>query len=304
MKLIERTDVLIEGFRPGVMEKLAIGPAECQQANVALIYGRMTGWGQDGPLSSTAGHDINYLAITGALHAIGLKDEPPIPPLNLVADYAGGAMFLVMGVLAALYETQQSGKGQVIDAAMIDGVPSLMGLIQNLYHSQHWQPQRQSNMLDGAAPYYRCYETADGKYISVGAIEPQFFKIFIALSGLPESEIDIQNDREKWSDTNARFEAHFKTRSRDAWMQLFDGSDACVAPVLNFDEAIEHPHNKNRKVFRGNKFEASPAPRFDRTPSSIPKSAVAKGSSTDDLLAGLGIDAQQTRHLRDIGALT
>ena len=304
LQLLKSADILIEGFRPGTMENLSIGPAECQQHNARLIYGRMTGWGQEGPLSKTAGHDINYLAITGALQAIGLKDKPPVPPLNLVADYAGGAMFLVMGVLAALHERQQSGKGQVIDAAMIDGVPSIMGFIQNLYHQQLWSPQRQSNMLDGGAPYYRCYQTADNKYISVGAIEPRFYKIFIELSGLPESELAIQNERERWPEINARFEKHFKFRTRDAWMQLFDGSDACVAPVLDFNEAPHHPHNRDRSVFRDERLEASPAPRFNRTPAPTPKAAVAQGSSTDEVLAELDFDAKTIQHLRDIGALT
>lgn len=303
LEMLKSADILLEGFRPGVMEKLLIGPAECHQCNLKLIYGRMTGWGQAGPLSKTAGHDINYLAITGALHAVGLKDQPPVPPLNLVADYAGGAMFLVMGVLAALQERQHSGKGQIIDAAMIDGVPSIMGFIQNLYHQQRWLPQRQSNMLDGGAPYYRCYETADNKYIAVGAIEPQFFKNFIELAGLSESELAIQNDREKWFETNIRFENHFRTRTRDAWMQLFNGSDACVAPVLSFDEAPHHPHNKDRKVFRNERYEASPAPRFDRTPAPNPKPAVAQGSSTEEILTELNFDEQKIQRLRDSGVL-
>ncbi len=304
LKLVSSGDILIEGFRPGVMEKLLIGPEECHQHNSGLIYGRMTGWGQQGPLSETAGHDINYLAITGALHAIGLDDEPPVPPLNLVADYAGGAMFLVMGVLAALHERQLSGKGQVIDAAMIDGVPSIMGFIQNLYHHQQWLPHRQSNMLDGGAPYYRCYKTADDKYISVGAIEPQFFKVFVELADLPASELAIQNDRTKWPDTHARFEQHFRSRTRDAWMKVFNGSDACVTPVLDFEEATQYPHNKQRSVFNGTRYEASPAPRFNRTPATRPSPPVAAGSSTDDVLAGLGLDAAETAQLRKNGALT
>lgn len=303
LKLVKRADILLEGFRPGVMEKLSIGPVECHQVNAALIYGRMTGWGQEGPLSQTAGHDINYLAVTGALHAIGKKGEPPIPPLNLVADYAGGAMFLVMGVLAAVHEKQQSGKGQVIDAAMVDGVPSIMGFLQNLYHDKQWLPERQSNMLDGGAPYYRCYRTSDNKYISVGAIEPQFFKEFVRLSGLPESELALQNDRQEWPATHRRFEAHFASRTQDEWMQVFDGTDACVAPVLNFEEAPQHPHNRQRSVFIGSRFEASPAPRFDRTPAAEPCAPVAVGSSADEVLSELGIDAAGVRQLRESGAL-
>ncbi len=304
LRVLSKADILLEGFRPGVMEKLSLGPDECHQSNAGLIYGRMTGWGQDGPLSKTAGHDINYLAITGALHAIGLDDKPPVPPLNLVADYAGGAMFLVMGVLSALHERQQSGKGQVIDAAMIDGVPSIMGFIQNLYHDQQWLPERQSNMLDGGAPYYRCYKTADDKYISVGAIEPQFFKELIELSGMQESELDIQNDRAKWPETHVRFEQHFKLRTQADWMKIFEGTDACVAPVLDFEEAPNHHHNKQRSVFNGSRFEASPAPRFDRTPALAPLAPVAAGSSTDEVLSNVGIDADELKRLRNAGVLT
>jgi len=286
------------------MEKLLLSPADCHQHNAALIYGRMTGWGQSGPLSHTAGHDINYLAITGALHAIGSKDEPPIPPLNLAADYGGGAMFLIMGVLAALHERQHSKRGQVVDAAMIDGVPSMMGLLQNLHHQKQWTQDRQSNMLDGGAPYYRCYRTSDDKYISVGAIEPQFFKIFVELAGLPDSELKIQNDRNTWPDTHSRYEAHFITRTRDEWMQAFNGSDACVAPVLNFDEAPQHPHNIDRGVFNNHRYEASPAPRFDRTPASNPLDAVAPGSGTDEILKGVGVTEAELSKLRSIGALS
>ena len=303
LKLVSTADMLLEGFRPGVMEKLSLGPMECRECNAALIYGRMTGWGQEGPLSRTAGHDINYLAITGALHAIGSKEGPPVPPLNLVADYAGGAMFLVMGVLAAVHERQLSGKGQTIDVAMIDGVPSIMGFIQNLYRREQWLPERQSNMLDGGAPYYRCYKTSDGQFISVGAIEPPFFKIFITLAGLPESDLSIQNDRNHWPDMHKRYEAHFLACTRDEWMLKFEGSDACVAPVLSFDEAPLHPHNSARDVFKGTEFEASPAPRFDRTPVHQPAAPVAAGSSTDDVLASLGYSVDELKQLRSNGAL-
>ena len=304
LKLVEDADILLEGFRPGVMEKLSLGPAECRECNGALIYGRMTGWGQQGPLSRTAGHDINYLAITGALHAIGSKEGPPVPPLNLVADYAGGAMFLVMGVLAAVHERQHSGKGQTIDAAMIDGVPSIMGFIQNLFRQKQWVSDRQSNMLDGGAPYYRCYRTADNLFISVGAIEAQFFKEFVALAGLPETDLAIQNDRNHWPDMHSRYEAHFAMRTRDEWMLKFDGSDACVAPVLDFNEAPLHPHNKAREVFNGSEFEASPAPGFDRTPADKPQAPVAAGSNTTEILSGLGISDEQLKQLRSDGVLT
>jgi len=303
LKLVQNADVLMEGFRPGVMEKLSLGPGECHECNGGLIYGRMTGWGQHGPLSKTAGHDINYLAVTGALHAIGSKDGPPVPPLNLVADYAGGAMFLVTGVLAAVHERQRSGRGQTIDAAMIDGVPSIMGFIQNLYRQKQWVSDRESNMLDGGAPFYRCYKTADGGFISVGAIEPQFFREFISLAGLPESDLAIQNDRGHWPDMHQRYEAHFLTRSRDDWISRFEGSDACVAPVLNFNEAPLHHHNHIREVFNGAEYEASPAPRFDRTPAKKPVAPVAPGSNTDDVLLSLGLSTEELQQLRSNGAL-
>lgn len=265
--LIGAADILIEGFRPGVMERLGLGPDELQALNPQLIFGRMTGWGQTGPLANTAGHDINYLAITGALHAIGRRNEPPVPPLNLAADYGGGAMFLIMGVLSALFERNTSGKGQVIDAAMIEGVPAMMGLIQQMFAQGQWQQQRESNMLDGGAPYYRCYETKDQKYIAVGAIEPQFFKAFVALAGLPQSDLSIQNDQSQWPAITERYITHFKTRTRDEWQQIFAGSDACVAPVLNFEEAAQHPHNVARGVFisPGGVQQTKPVPVFSRS---------------------------------------
>jgi len=303
LRLVKDADVLLEGFRPGVMERLSVGPTECRERNSGLIYGRMTGWGQQGPLSKTAGHDINYLAITGALHAIGSKEGPPVPPLNLVADYAGGAMFLVMGVLAAVHERQQSGRGQTIDAAMIDGVPSIMGFIQNLFRQKDWVPDRQSNMLDGGAPYYRCYQTLDNQFISVGAIEPPFFKEFVALAELPETDLSIQNNRDQWPEMHKRYEAHFATRTRDEWMLKFDGSDACVAPVLDFNEAPLHPHNKERVVFDGTEFEASPAPRFDRSQLRKPLDPVAAGSNTNEILAKLGYSDEQLQQLHTDGAL-
>ncbi len=304
LRLLETADMLIEGFRPGVMEKLNIGPDDCHQVNSALIYGRMTGWGQQGPLSQCAGHDINYLALTGALNAIGSKGAPPVPPLNLVADYAGGAMFLVMGVLAALHERNLSGKGQVIDAAMIDGVPSVMGFIQNLFHNNRWSLHRQSNMLDGGAPYYRCYRTADNLHMAVGAIEPQFFKLFLALAGLPESDTDIQHDQQHWPEMHKRYEALFQSKTRDAWTRIFENTDACVSPVLDFDEATAHEHNRERGVFCNDRFEATPAPRFDRTPAAQPTRAVAQGANTDRVLQSLGIDKAEIRKLRGTGALT
>lgn len=294
-KVLATADIVLEGFRPGVMEKLGLGPVELRALNPALIYGRMTGWGQQGPLSQSAGHDINYLALTGALHAIGNNALPPVPPLNLAADYGGGAMFLIMGVLSAVFERSHSGKGQVVDAAMVDGVPAMMGLIHTLFAQASWTTQREKNMLDGGAPYYRCYETLDKKYIAVGPIEPPFFSVFLRLAGLPETDLAIQNDRHHWDDMHQRYTLHFKAKTRDQWEQIFSGSDACVAPVMDFNEVSSHPHNQQREVFiqPGGILQSAPAPRFDRTPAVAPAAPLAAGSNTVEVLTSLGYtDAQ------------
>ncbi len=305
-KLIASADILLEGFRPGVMEKLGLGPQCCAEQNPSLIFARMTGWGQQGPLSGVAGHDINYLALTGVLHAIGQQGQPPTPPLNIAADYGGGAMFLVMGVLSAWIERTSSGVGQVVDVAMIEGVPAMMGLIYTLLSRQSWVAERESNMLDGGAPYYRCYETADGKYLSVGAIEPQFFAELLALAGLPESDRAVQNNQQRWPEMHQRYEAHFRTKTRAQWEAVFDGSDACVAPVLNFEEARDHPHNRARDVFSSPQgvLQARPVPGFDRTPLPAPRPPVGAGSSSTDVLTGLGYSKHELNTMRDNGALT
>ena len=290
LRLVENADILIEGFRPGVMEKLGLGPEECHARNQRLVYGRMTGWGQEGPLSSTAGHDINYLAITGALHAIGRRGEPPVPPLNLAADYAGGTMFLLLGVLAALYEAQRSGKGQVVDAAMVDGVPALMGLFHSFIARGQWEPRRESNLLDGGAPFYRCYETSDGKYLSVGPLEPQFFAELVKLAGLPRDILENQYDAENWPDNHALLEDLFMSKSRAEWEEIFEGSDACVAPVLTFEEAAAYPANMAREVFVNvdGVMQASAAPRFTRTPAAGPSAPNAPGADRQEVLAEAG----------------
>ncbi len=306
LRLIEKVDILIEGYRPGVMERLGLGPTVCHERNPGLIYGRMTGWGQTGPLSHSAGHDINYLALTGALSAIGRKNEPPVPPLNLVADYAGGTMFLLFGLLAAIFERQQSGIGQVVDAAMVDGVPLLTSLMHSMRARGEWADERESNMLDGGAPYYRCYETADGKAISIGPIEPKFFAELVERAGLPDEFKDSQNERSSWAGMNKSCEALFKSRSRDEWDNILSGTDACYAPVLDWNEAPLHPHNLARGVFldMDGVTQAAPAPRFDRTPAQQPNPPTAPGADTMDILGDFLFTKEEIQNLADAGVLT
>lgn len=262
-------DVLIEGFRPGVMERLSLGPDELLAVNTALVYGRMTGFGQDGPLAERAGHDLTYLALTGMLHAIGPKDGKPVPPLNLVADYGGGAMFLIAGVLAALFERSRSGKGQVVDAAMIDGAATLGSLPFSLLAAGLWRDSRGSNLLDSGAPFYDTYETADGRHIAVACLEPQFFAEFARLLPLEDRFARAQYDIRLWPEMRAAITARVMEKSRDDWWSIFADTDACVAPVLSMAEAPDHPHNVARGTFRreGRLVRAAPAPRFSRTPS-------------------------------------
>ena len=302
-RLISEADILIEGFRPGVMERLGLGPADCPDT---LVYGRMTGWGQTSPNAQVAGHDINYLAMTGALHAIGPADKPPVVPLNLVADFGGGTMFLVFGVLSALIERGVSGKGQVVDAAMIDGVPAMMGLIHQFIAQGTWQHKRESNWLDGASHFYRCYECADGKYISVGALEPQFFAQLLEGLELDKSESIEQFDQAKWPSKSRSFEAVFKTRTLKAWMETFEGTDACVAPVLDLQEAPLHPVNAARGVFYQDNghWQASPAPRFSRTAPERAKSPTGAGADTEAVMAELGYSDTEVSAMRASGALT
>lgn len=302
-RVIDGADVLIEGFRPGVMEKLGLGPEDLHDR---LIYGRMTGWGQSGPLAQTAGHDLNYLSLTGALAMIGTADRPPVPPLNLVADFGGGTMFLVFGILAALFERQSSGKGQVIDAAMVDGVPAMMGLLHMFSARGQWRETRGQNLLDGGAPFYRCFECADGKYLSVGPIEPQFFAELVRIAGLPEGDCAAQYDPNHWAEMHERYEALFKSRTRDEWAAAFAGTDACVAPVLTLREAAEHPHNKARGIFaeRDGVLQAQPAPRFSRSAVSTASLPGAPGAETETILREAGLDADEIASLRTAGSLT
>jgi len=271
MKLLEKADVLIEGYRPGVMERLGFGPDAVAARNPRLVYGRMTGWGQHGPLALAAGHDINYISITGALHAIGPAGGAPVPPLNLVGDYGGGSLYLIVGILAALHEAKRSGQGQVVDAAMTDGVISLMSNFVSHARRGLFKEERGSNLLDGGAPYYRTYETADGQHICVGSIEPQFFKDLCERVGLSAPLHDVQLDRAHWPEMHAEFDRIFRSKTRDEWVALLEGTDVCFAPVLPLSEASRHPHNVARQAFVDvdGVSHPAPAPRFSRTPSAI-----------------------------------
>ena len=275
LALIGGADALIEGFRPGVMERLGLGPDVCAGRNARLVYGRITGWGQTGPMARQVGHDINYIALSGALHALGEPDRPPRPPLNLIGDYGGGAMMLVTGVLAALLESKTTGKGRVVDAAMTDGSALLMSLFQALGARGLWSETRGANLLDGGAPFYRCYACKDGRFVAVGALEPQFYAALIAGLGLAP-EAAPQFDLAGWPALHARFETIFATRDRDDWAAHFEGTDACVTPVLTMAEAVRHPHNAVRETFvQQGVVQAAPAPRFDGTPAETVAEAAA-----------------------------
>jgi alpha-methylacyl-CoA racemase len=268
VELAGAADVLVEGLRPGVAERLGVGPDRLLAANPRLVYGRITGWGQDGPLARTAGHDLNYLGLTGALRSIGRPDEPPVPPLNLVADFGGGSMLLVLGVLAALVERGASGRGQVVDAAMVDGVAVLSQMTLALTAMGAWGPERGANLLDGGAPFYDTYACADGEYVAVGALEPQFYAALLEGLGLDPADLPEQQDRGGWPVLRRAFTDAFAGRTRDEWAERFAGTDACVTPVLSFEEAAEHPHLAARATYvrRDGVLQAAPAPRFSRTP--------------------------------------
>ncbi|WP_320065524.1 CaiB/BaiF CoA-transferase family protein [Micromonospora sp. RTGN7] len=274
-RLAARADVLIEGHRPGVMERLGLGPDKCLDDNPRLIYARITGWGQDGPLSPRAGHDINYVALTGVLRAIGHADQRPVPPLNLVGDFGGGSMFLLVGILAALWERDRSGRGQVIDAAMIDGVGVLANAIWGLRATNRWSDERGTNLLDSGAPFYDTYECADGEYVAVGAIEPQFYAALLDGLGLTAADLAAQNDRANWPRVRARLAQEFARHPRAHWETVFADTDACVTPVLSFAEAPHHPHQRARGNFVdvGGVDQPTPAPRFARTPTDHPRPA-------------------------------
>jgi alpha-methylacyl-CoA racemase len=290
MELIAYADALIEGFRPQVMERLGLGPDEVLKRNPRLVYGRMTGWGQEGPLAMAAGHDINYISITGALDSFRSHDGEPVAPLNLVGDYGGGALFLVVGLLAGVIEARSSGKGQVVDAAMCDGVSNMLTMFHALKAMGRWPGEAGTNLLDGGAHFYRTYKCACGNYMSLGAIEPQFYAELRKLAGLDDAAYDAQNDRAKWPELQQKLEAVFLTKTRDEWAKLLDGSDACAAPIVGLFEAPKHPHLAARQTFveHAGGVQPAPAPRFSRTPSAIQHSAGVDAAKVADVLADWG----------------
>jgi alpha-methylacyl-CoA racemase len=295
LALIEKADVLIEGFRPGVMERLGLGPDVALAANPRLIYGRMTGWGQDGPLAEAAGHDLNYIAISGALHAMGRSDDAPAPPLNLVGDYGGGSLYLAMGVCAALFETQKSGKGQVIDAAITDGAASLMSVIYGLRASGIWSDERDANLLDGGAPFYDVYQTSDAKFVAIGSLEPQFYALLLEKLGLTgDPAFAAQMDRSAWPVMSEKIAAVVKTKTRDEWTALMEGTDVCFAPVLSMAEAPQHAHNRARSNFVeiDGLSQPAPAPRFSRTPAAVQGPPGANPDQDAKVLSDWGISAR------------
>ncbi|MCC6388757.1 MAG: CoA transferase [Dehalococcoidia bacterium] len=288
LKLVEKADALQEGFRPGVMERLGLGPDVCLARNPGLVYGRMTGWGQDGPMSQAAGHDINYIALSGALHAIGRKGQNPTPPLNLVGDFGGGGMFLAFGIVAALLERSRSGKGQVVDAAMTEGSSILMTMFWGMRHGGGFSPERGTNGLDSGAHYYDTYETKDGKFVSFGSIEPQFYAEFMRLTGL---DIPNQHDAKAWPELKQKVAARIREKTRDEWSALMEGTDVCFAPVLDIEEAARHPHNVARKAFveANGLVQPAPAPRFSRTEPEIMGPSPAPGQHTREVLTSWGV---------------
>ena len=303
--LVDDADVLVEGFRPGVAERLGFGPQVCAKRNPGLVFARMTGWGQDGPLAPTAGHDIDYIAISGALSMIGRAGESPVPPVNLVGDFGGGGMLLALGILAALVERAHSGLGQVVDAAMVDGSALLTSFVYGMRTSGTWQDRRGSNLLDGGAPFYDTYATADGQYVAVGALEPQFYAALLAGLGLTGTDLPAQHDRDGWPVLRQRFAAAFASRTRAEWEQVFAGTDACVTPVLDLAEAPVHQHAVARGAFVeiGGVTQPAPAPRFERTAAATPAAPPKPGQDTDAVLAGLGLSAADVADLRARGAV-
>lgn len=305
LRLVEQADGLIEGFRPGVAERLGIGPDDCLARNPAIAYGRMTGWGQDGPYASAAGHDINYIALAGALDPIGRAGEAPVPPLNLVGDFGGGGMYLAFGMVCAILEARGSGQGQVVDAAMVDGAASLMTFFHGFRAMGIWNDERGTNMLDTGAHYYDVYECRDGLYVSLGSIEPQFYAELREKLGLHDEKWDQQMSRTLWPEFKEELRAIFKTKTRDEWCEIMEYTDICFAPVLSMAEAPEHPHNKERGTFThvAGVVQPRPAPRFSRTDSSIQRPPPHAGQHTDEVLADFGFSTEDLAALRESGAI-
>lgn len=307
LKLLEKSDALIEGFRPGVMERLGLSPQTCLARNPKLVFGRMTGWGQTGPLAHAAGHDINYISLSGALGAIGRAGEKPMPPLNLVGDFGGGGMFLAFGVVSAILEASRSGQGQVVDTSMVEGSAVLMHMMYSFFNNGQWQDQRGANMLDTGAHYYETYETADGQYMSVGPIEPQFYALLMEKAELDPSVFGNQNDIARWPDMKKALAEVFKSKTRQQWCEIFEGSDACVAPILNMTEAPRHPHNVERGSFIdvGGHIQPGPAPKFSRTAPEVSAPAPRPGSDTRAVLEQvLGLNSEELASLQGSGALS
>lgn len=305
LKLVEKADVLIEGFRPGVMERLGLGPDDCHVRNAKLVYGRVTGWGQDGPLAQVAGHDLNYIALTGALHAIGNAGAPPPAPLALIGDFGGGGTFLAIGVLAAVLEARTSGKGQVIDAAMVDGVSSMLSFTYGLHAAGWWKDEPESNLFDGGAHMYANYETRDGKAISLAPIEVEFYDQFMEIMGIDVADMPARMDRDGWSQWKDKLRGIFLQKTRDEWCDLLEGTDACFAPVLTMAEAPTHPQNVARQTFVENEgiTQPAPAPRFSRTPAAIQRPSPKPGEHSADTLSDWGLDDEEVAALIASGAV-
>jgi alpha-methylacyl-CoA racemase len=306
LRLAERSDAIIEGFRPGVMERLGLGPEVCFKRNPRLVYGRVTGWGQEGPMALTAGHDINYIALAGVLDAIGRVDQPPVPPLNLLGDFGGGGMFLAFGVVCALVERVTSGCGQVVDAAMVDGAAILMTMIHGLRAMGNWNLERGTNLLDTGAPFYETYECRDGKYISVGSIEPQFYNLLIKLTGMEGEKLPDQMDRVAWPALKDRMAKVFKSKTREEWCEVMEGTDVCFAPVLSMAEAPEHSHLKHRGTFIevADITQPAPAPRFSRTAPEVSRPPSRPGQHTDEALGDWGFTGEEIVELRECKAIS
>jgi alpha-methylacyl-CoA racemase len=305
LKLVETADAIFEGFRPGVMERLGLGPDVCLERNERIVFGRMTGWGQEGPLANAAGHDINYISLTGALAAIGRPGSPPVPPLNLIGDFGGGGMLLALGLLAALLESKESKKGQVVDAAMTDGSALLMTMIYSMYSSGMWKTSMGSNLLDGGSHFYDTYECKDGKFISLGSIEPQFYALLCQIAELDESIFGKQMSRDSWPEQKEAIKKIILDKTRDEWCELMEGTDVCFAPVLDMSEAPKHPHNVERKTFIDLEgvTQPAPAPRFSRTEPEVVSSPSIVGEHTDEVLTSIGFSDEDINTLKTSGAV-